>query len=310
MKKLLVVMLVLTFVLAAATAALAGRGRWDNDPTTPNYIKYSDLAATKKSPTGDPHGGYLTSTNLCSYCHAVHNAGTDGNGGQAWKLTRSPDGGAFGACKYCHVSGNLVTKKPYDTSAFTAPERARHRIDGTATIIPDSTGTDNELDRGTADSLDCLDCHNAAPHAAGETYKLTKDSNYYGNANSGYETPICMRCHNKNFTYGTDGGPTGLSMPWDQKTHPQIDGSAGNERGTRAQPVLNPGSTWYTNRCKNCHSNVGGIGVFPHVSRGPRFLNSAAGDLNTAGTGGQLDAICTSCHQWFDGGPQGVGYSF
>lgn len=289
MKKLLIIMLVFTFVLAAATAAIAGRGRWDNISDTagaPNYIKYSALNSSFKSPTGDPHGGYLTSTNLCSFCHAVHNAGTDGDGTGVYKLTRSSTSTILGACNYCHYTGGIATKKPYDTSGYGAqPVRAEHRINGSATIVPDASNTTVALNDGV---LDCFDCHNAAPHGAGEVYRLTKDVG----AGVGNVTPICKRCHTKNYT-----------TSFDAVSHPMV--TAGQYRGGRT--VVDPGII--TSQCTNCHANVADKGLFPHTSNAARFLDTSAGDLNTAGTGGSLDVICLNCHKWNAGG-SGVGVTF
>lgn len=287
--------IILLITGASVTLSFAGTGRWTNP--TKNYISYGDLSAASKNPNS-PHGNYTTATNKCSFCHAVHNAGTDYNGLNVWKLTRTNgDNEAMGACKYCHVSGSVSVKLPYNyTGGAAAPARARHSIDGTATVIPDST-VPGQL--GANGYLDCLDCHNAAPHGAGNVYKLTKDVG----ASSSMFTPICKRCHDKNFVDEND--------PWDKQSHPMVESTDGMTRPDRAaagRQVV--GAGWDTRDCKRCHANGGsaGLGSFPHISRAARFLQSSAGDLTADGSGGQLDVICLQCHRF--GAGEGVGLTY
>lgn len=282
--------LLVVFVLFTTSLAFAGTGRWLND--TKNYISFSNMPTT-----GKHNGTYSTATNKCSNCHAVHNAGTDYAGTNVYKLLRTADASAAqGACNFCHITGAAGVPQPYSTASFSgAPERARHRVDGTADTIPDSTvptGASSQL--GSDLVLGCLDCHNAAPHGSGNVWKLTKDE---GAGGFTLETPVCKRCHDKNYT------PNDKDQAFDKQTHPMVDND--NRRVGRATQVA---ATWAnTYRCKFCHANAQGIGIFPHVSRAARFLMSTAGDLNQAGTGGYLDAVCTDCHRWSS---DGVGITF
>lgn len=287
MKKLLIIMMTITFTFVAATMA-------GSNPLQPNYIKYEDLDDAYKDTdgygpdTGDPHGGYSSTSSICSFCHAVHNAGIDGNGGGVYKLTRSSNGQVSGACNYCHESGGIASKQPYSTAAFGAePVRAQHRL-GVATIVPDST-IPTTVSIGLDSMLDCKDCHNAAPHGAGEVAgtKLFKDAGY----TTSDETAVCVRCHNKNYVQVFNGGSHAMTT--------SVDGGLAY-RGVKVVIF----DTLSTRKCVGCHGNLG-TGMFPHISSASRFLMSAAGDLN--GMGGSLDAVCLTCHG-FSGRQVGVDY--
>lgn len=295
MKKLLLMSFTLVLIIGSTAIAWSGTGRWESDPVQPNYVKYADLDDAYKDTdgygpdTGDPHGGYATTTNLCSFCHAVHNAGIDGNGGGAYKLTRSSNGQVLGACYYCHESGGLVTKQPYSTASFDSePVRAEHRL-GIATEVPDST-IPTTVSIGLDSKLDCVDCHNAAPHGAGETAdsKLFKDAVAVGNV-----TPVCVRCHNKNFVEIFNGASHVMTV--------SPDG------GLAYRGVTVVGGGVSSTRCVSCHSNLG-KGMFPHISSAARFLKTAAGDLNASGSSGSLDAVCMECHGFWPGAVVGVDF--
>lgn len=294
-KKLFVVMLALTFLLATAAVALAGTGRWLNDSR--NYISFA-YAPT----TGKHNGTYGTATNKCSNCHAVHNAGTDYAGANAYKLLRSPSGGVLGACNFCHTTGAAGVPQPYGGSGTT---RAEHVL-GPKTTLPDSTLVLTVALGGS--DLTCLSCHNAAPHNAGgvASSKLFKDVGSGTGNQDQRTTPVCKRCHNANDV-----------NEFDQRSHIlTVSNATGNLRAAQMSTQAYTGRRVFTSAssqyCMNCHANTGGDAtsmIFPHRSQAARFLTTAAGDLNQAGTGGTLDAVCVGCHQWNSGG-SGVGINF
>lgn len=306
-KKLFIAVLALTFLLATAAVALAGTGRWLND--TKNYKSVANMDAA-----GKHNGVYGTATNKCSNCHAVHNAGSDYAGTGAYKLLRTQDDTATvgGACNFCHNSGMAGVPQPFAAFAGSgATTRAIHRIDGSATSIPDVMSSGQDVAKLGGSSLSCFSCHNAAPHGGGAEYspvwKLFRESTAATAAGDGAAygvSRICIRCHD-----GNNLMDNAVANQWDKRSHPMVLSADGNARTGRNSPVVGDGTS--SARCVNCHANTGAnaTSVFPHSSDAARFLTTAAGDLNAAGTGGALDAVCVGCHRWSSDN-SGVGKTF
>lgn len=168
MKKFLVIMLALTFLLGTAAVVFAS-----------GYT----------APTGgsSPHGGFAASTALCKVCHAVHGAtGT-------YKLLRNNS--AATACDACHGSGGLA-----DTDVYTDPDATSEHTIGAASV-PDA-GSNAGITGGPTSNLDCMDCHTGAPHGDndGDVNKLTDYAAAVSNNN------FCTSCHDDNAS-GSDTHP-------------------------------------------------------------------------------------------------------
>lgn len=126
MKKFLVIMLALTFLLGMTAVALASG--WS-------------------APAGNPHGNYSTAGGKCKNCHAVHEAT-----GAVYKLLREGATSVADVCGKCH--DGTEAGDPY------APASAEdHAL--AAAVMPDSTA--GVPPGGT---LDCADCHTNGPHSA------------------------------------------------------------------------------------------------------------------------------------------------
>jgi predicted CXXCH cytochrome family protein len=207
------------------------------------------------------HSGYATTTNACKVCHDIH-------GNANYKLFIAND--VATGCSTCHIS---VTAAP---TVYT--ETDVHRIN-VATTIPDgSTDTPLAL-TGDADELECLDCHNAAPHGAGAGtgYALITESD---------NNSFCIRCHDEN-----DGRVT-AGVRASNNTHVMIaDGGAYTEFGATVADDCDAGAT--SANCVNCHvDNVD----FPHSGE-YKLLTTGSAAL-------ALDAECRLCH----GATVGVEY--
>lgn len=127
------------------------------------------------------HGGYVSTTNLCKTCHAVHLAGSSSYrlvksnvNGLSGLEDRSPgEGSETGAgtsraneCMYCHdATAGATLKKPYDVQQRGNIVRGEHTLG--ATSVPDSNingGTfgDGKLsprNGGASGELNCYQCH-------------------------------------------------------------------------------------------------------------------------------------------------------
>jgi hypothetical protein len=267
MKKLLMLMLILTFLLGMTAVAMAGAGSANN---------YKYTAAFTSGQESGLHGGLGASTDKCRVCHAVHKAGTDGNGANVFKLLRTNGtASAVGACLYCHNSATgLVSDKRVFKNSGGAAE---HRVGGNSgATVPDSNSPTWNVTGGTdTGNLDCLDCHRAAPHGKGaqSNDKLTTVTNVATDV-----TTFCKNCHDKNYQLG-----------WDAKSHIMTVSASGDNRGGRANgPVVGNGTS--SAKCTDCHKDKVDGNDFPHSSaNGQRFLKTGA-------TSTTLDGVCRDCH--------------
>ncbi len=192
------------------------------------------------------HGAYNSTGASCRECHAVHDAEAPGTNGYLFFKAAGPYGAAVSStgvtstggpglipaagftnantenlCEYCHVYGGHVIDQVYGAGLTEGVNSmAAHQI-GAATI-PNSTKT---LGAG---GLECINCHDALPHAAASGKTWTNGSSTLtmvdpaGATKSMYTkvtgvdlTPyggspvnqFCARCHDKNMTL-TLGGTT------------------------------------------------------------------------------------------------------
>ena len=127
------------------------------------------------------HGGYVSTSNLCKTCHAVHLAGsnsyrlvksgvTDFEAGADRTQGEHSEEGAGSSraneCMYCHdATAGATLKKPYDVQQRGNIVRGEHTLG--ATSVPDSninggTPGDGKLwarNGGASGELNCYQCH-------------------------------------------------------------------------------------------------------------------------------------------------------
>lgn len=261
MKKLIFVILVLTFLVGMTAIAMAGQGGG-------GYAGVTSSASTFTTAIGGPaHGSYATTTNQCKGCHAVHAAtGT-------YKLLRGSS--LATACNYCHANtSGLIT----DKFVYEGGTGASHAI-GVATI-PDATSN-----TPIGSNLDCKDCHNAAPHGAGVAAngKLTSTTNP-GGAGS---VAFCGNCHDKNtdivlntdshiITAATDFVRNSLTVAWSNTQYCTSCHKANGEglpadfpHSSNSTRFLKSGalSTGLANVCVDCHTSGGSYSSGDGVGR-------------------------------------------
>jgi Cytochrome c7 and related cytochrome c len=158
------------------------------------------------SPAFALHSGYDATTGSCRSCHAVHNATGDhlynstasaggpvGGRYDGVKITLNSSSVAQDLCEWCHVYGS---SHPVYQDGMTRGEVVSTK----ATMGMHALGVTTQPDKGAATydinkniaGLDCIDCHNAMPHAA----KATAGIAFYiqdANVNA-----MCVRCHEAN----------------------------------------------------------------------------------------------------------------
>lgn len=211
------------------------------------------LLGLTASPAFALHSGYDATTGSCRSCHAVHNAtgdhlynttasrGAAGGVYNGMKVTLSSTSVAQNLCEWCHVYG---TSHPVYQSGKTRAE-----IPGTKFVMGmHALGATTQPDKGSATydinsniaGLDCIDCHNAMPHAA----KATPGIAFY--VQDADVNAMCVRCHEAN-----------NSAAHAKTTHPLVAtadiNSAYKPSNYAAQAVAFSG----TPDCLACH--VGGV---------------------------------------------------
>lgn len=140
------------------------------DPETDCYICHGTQAADE--PSG-PHGGYLTSTNKCAVCHAVHTAPADG-------VLLLPAATIKDTCETCHdgtagygVYGAIEARGLTVASAH----RVVDTTEPTTTSIPGGDGgtggARSATFSGPGENLTCSDCH--SPHGGNVVEAFTGD---------------------------------------------------------------------------------------------------------------------------------------
>lgn len=257
MKKTILV-LALTVAMLAAMSGIAYAGNTEGtfDSTIAGGAKI--------------HSGYAAGNNDCKACHDVH-----GNTNYKLFIANSTSAG----CTLCHITTTVGT-------AVYGSDPDVHRI-AVDTTTPDTAA--DELDRsGSASQLDCMDCHDAAPHGVGYTagtdYPLTK-----GFAIATESVEFCLQCHDEN-----DGRVPAGTTRTDLGTHVMIaQGGAYTENGATNAVHANALST--SALCTSCHTN-GSKTDFPHTGNFKLLDDAAGADL--------LDVTCLRCHS------AGVGVTY
>lgn len=264
--------------------------------------------STYLAASGNPHVGYLTTSNKCGVCHAVHGAKLGGE-----KLLQST---AADACSYCHItSGLYTTVYGGDVNLYNGADNKGHSSLGI---------TDYDA------SVGCADCHTV--HGGGtvtiagsnRNLRTFSANNSFAQVRTGYAAA----------GYQVVGATLADMSQWCSGCHPYRNtGLNGLTHVMRsATTTYSVGGVqmqvaWSTSAaCSSCHSSATYSGpyganwpaaalqgvAFPHYTDGVRFLNSATADNGSgsaAATVASQDGVCLKCHR--DGvGTNGVGYNF
>lgn len=250
MKRLLVVILAVGFVLGMTAVALASGYRYNPPDSIPNQNEPPpDGTGTDEI----PHEGYLTSTNYCKFCHAVHQA--SGSYRLIINATSADD-----MCNYCHTGASpKAVDVAYTSAAPNAADNA-HTIGVALNTAPDG-GT------GLSGNLTCNKCHSV--HGA-NTYQtediLRADPSGNLGAPATNEIEYCGDCHYYNVS-GQDTHPYGgvkAGVAWqdsytcrdchtDLSDYPHV-GSSHALLGT-GQYNSNVTSANLDAKCLECHRN-------------------------------------------------------
>ncbi len=324
MKKTILILLILVFVMAMAGIAQAAvpsnsNGVWDGVTNSYNYNWPQGYTGV-----GGPHGGYTTSTNKCRDCHAVHRASG------SYVLLRSDT--RDDACDFCHGAGaGAGTDIDWADAGVSNGHHGGWEED---TYAPDTT-TDTVSGVGAgnlgymvpAGGFGCMDCHSPHNNANRTVANIVeRDASGKGNAlllgrpntngtsgNAEYafcgETPDmtdwCATCHmgNKGLYTEQKNIRDNITETWDvgYSHDAQTDGMTTggfkyelcdnivfDEAYTKVEPYdgVNDGPT-----CRECHkSGNSGSTVWPHKSSGYVMLKDGATDA-------ALDDVCLDCHK-------------
>lgn len=223
-----------------------------------------------------PHGGYLTTTNKCKYCHAVHLAeGT-------YKLTRANT--VFEACDYCHGDGS-------GAGTIIVTNYEGHTMGKGFVFIGQAPGAtdDNRYVSSLENPFTCLTCHSV--HASSsrivtlkdqtKNYLLVNKPNPYGGTTLTVDNTLsewCASCHPVMF--GSN------------ETSKTLDGVYYFSHASSATAVstavieANDGAN-YGPSCGQCHSSS----LFPHGQGG-----TGRDMLKDSFDGISLDNVCNDCH--------------
>ncbi len=282
MRKLVVLCLTITFVLAGASLALAA-----------GYL--SDATIQGMVAPDDPHGGYSTTSNKCKACHAVHLA--EGS----YRLLRADTPGE--ECAYCHGTGGIITAiqqvdgqttNGHTMNATTANITAPDDVDATPFVTEDG-------------GLKCADCHsvhdNGTVRLAGnvDTKILKQNPDGSGADFINDVTTLsewCADCHDANFglhnvAIDKDGNVKQVGVDLKYGHDSSSDGVVliGADLLVEPGDSVNNGPT-----CNECHSNTG----FPHDSlntaQEPEGPSAMLRNTYDDAADEHLDEVCMDCH--------------
>lgn len=256
MKKTIIV-LSLAFVMVFAFAAHAMAATCQPHQTAEG-VTFLDDASNWVS-TENVHGGYADTTNSCKVCHDVH----ENANAHLFITTVVSDG-----CVLCHTDGGGGTAVYTGTSA--------HDLLNADEIIPDVGGTNGFDDDTVIDALSCIDCHDAAPHGAGESTA----SGHYTLTTADDPVDFCVACHAAN-----DGRVSGGDVGQPTHVMAAVGTSYNDFAGTPGIGAADSGAT--SADCVNCHTN-GSADDFPH-SGNYKLLADGAGQY-------ALADVCLGCH--------------
>lgn len=256
-----------------------------------------------------PHGGYLTTTQKCVVCHAVHNADPTGE--------LLLNGLVAEACDYCHVGGAGGYTQVYEGDP--------NNYFGT-----DYENAHNYWVGGPG--VQCTQCHSV--HAAAErmtnnaylTQKILVGSKTW--TGTEYEalaqaplstdssdtaiTKWCTSCHGAAVSTGYfyyNG------YDWEIGDPPGNNAASHVMTTATADYLFPDGITqdrvaWISsNECSSCHASGYTTSAWPHFTDGNRFLLTASDSVSAASgaVDTQEDGVCLRCHS---NGTSGVGMSW
>jgi len=321
MKKAILLLLILVFVLAMSGVALAlvpsnSNDVWDDPSTALVEESYNYNDPLNYTGGSGPHGDYLTGTNKCRDCHAVHRAKG------SFVLLRGNN--RVEACDYCHSSGGSVIQVEW---ADAGVSNGHHAGWDEADYAPDTTEEAAYVVPGGG--FGCMDCH--SPHGnpartvasieeraadgkgnallLGRPNKAGTGANYSFCDDDTDMTDWCATCHfgNKGL-YDNDGdGPKNI---FDNITETfdagyshdcQTDGtSTPGEKYLTCDSMttdneymkVEPDGTNNGPTCRECHASSASGGVWPHKSSGYVMLEDG-----TSTSDPMLDNVCTDCHK-------------
>lgn len=268
-KMLLIVVLAMVMILAYASVAVA------DSPTD------EGVAGTTQWNSGESvHSGWDTTTNGCKVCHDVH----ENSNAYLFVFDNVQTG-----CVTCHTSGGGGLPVYTGTGGLDATDGG-HSLTAGDVDVPDSDGINPSPAPGIGPGDDviavfnCLTCHDAAPHGAGQGTLSSTGIVPLVTTNGTTQTDFCVRCHDPN-----DGRPVaGVKTT---PTHVMVakgDAYTG-EAGTTAAHADDAADA---KECKNCHINAAAIGGdsgdYPHTGNW-KLLKTGAAALN-------LDTECLLCH--------------
>lgn len=218
------------------------------------------------------HSGYDATTGSCSSCHSVHAAtgnhlykSTASAGGSGVysgvKITLSSASVAQNLCEWCHVYGTSHPVYQDGKTVAEAPSTkftmGMHEIGATNT--PDWGASTFVLSQNVA-GLDCIDCHNAMPHAAKTNLNVAFYVQDAGATEADVVNAMCVRCHegNDDVAHATT-------------THPLVTDAEINT----AFPTSNYGNVQVafanSQDCLACHNYAGGV----HAAYATKIVNGA-----------------------------------
>lgn len=238
--------------------------------------------------TQSPHNGLSSSSNLCKYCHAVHDANS-----QSYRLLHNDS--RVNECNYCHLGlSGLSSKKVYTSTENTVS--AAHLIEADTRIYPKLKDENNNQRVPLIEGNPIPDSNKLIPNRTGTN-------------NGKFNCYHCHSVHGANIVTGslaakilrTDPAKDGIAKEISNETEYCLDCHNLNESNSnhigRSHPLTSElidldvyGSSmrisWVgTASCGSCHRATG----LPHESPGYKFLNDDT--LNI-----ELDNVCLSCH--------------
>ena len=244
---------------------------------------------------GVPHGGYVTTSDLCKSCHALHGATGE------FRLLRANE--AADACDYCHGQSGIV-----DTERVWLDSEGHGTSQTTGFLqAPDDT----TLSTFPVSEWGCTSCHSVHDNdtiiLGGEGFTRSKLLRKEPNASKQYPLTFydsedasqsvsqwCTNCHGANFgAYSTTKTVAGESR-WGHDVS-----SAGYKDETSPTPWADVDSFDGINdgpKCSQCHTSSGApAGItrkFPHAGGSGKKMLKAGTELD------KLDDFCTGspCH--------------
>ncbi len=205
------------------------------------------------------HHGYDATSGNCRSCHAVHGATGDhlynsaasrgaaaGSVYAGQQITLDAGSIAQDLCEWCHVYGTTyaVYQSGMTSAETPAGKFAMGMHEMGAASIPDVGDSTFDLAKN-ATGLDCIDCHNAMPHAANANAAVAFYVQDAGATQVEVVNAMCTRCHEGNNS-ATHAG----------ETHPLVTASAGYETDNYGTQVI---AFEDSADCLACHNTAAGV---------------------------------------------------